>query len=469
MATTYIDYAGRDYTARYEAMLAATRADLPEWTDENHSDAGIALYRREATETDLLNLYIDQLFTESWIGTARFKQSLINIASALDYPPLLASAAMTTLQITPLHNDTKSIPAQTIFTRADSKPYFTTASVTISNGATVLVPATQGTLVTYTLTPSNFAAIDKSGNLKYNLGANIAAGSVSIYEEDSQVYWQEVDSFWQSGPSDKVFKLELYANKYNGVTDTVNLCLGNGTYGRNVFTGNLILVFNCCDGANGNCGSNQITVPPPSLVNEITVTNTINASGGALAEATEPYRSRLPLVTRIQRRAVTLADYIALMLSLPGIDDCQSVDRSMGPVWPFNFVTIYLIPAGRGFLTPQLTAAVYSELTTYGHLGGWSGRYMVHDAIRSVVPIVGQFGIEDGYTADAVMANINLAIQVYFLTLNIGDGVDFGDLNLAAGKAIGASWINFTSPVQDILGITGTIYVPGTPSLSLMQ
>lgn len=469
MTTTYVDYSGRDYTARYEAMLAATRAALPEWTDENHSDAGIALYRREATETDLLNLYIDQLFTESWLGTARFKQSLINIASALDYPPLLASAATTTLQFTPLNNDTNIIPSQTVFKRSDNEPYFTTSDVTVSNGASVLAPATQGVIVTQTLTASDFAAIDKSGNLKYNLGANIAAGSVSIYEEDSQVYWQEVDSFWQSGPSDKVFKLELYANKYNGVTDTVNLCLGNGTYGRNVFTGNLILIFNCCDGSNGNCGSNQITVPPPALVNEITVTNTVNASSGSFAEATEDYRARLPLVTRIQRRAVTLADYMALMLSLPGIDDCQSVDRDVVPTWPFNYVVLYLIPAGRGFLTPQLTTMVFNELTEYGHLGSWPGRYKVYDAIRSVVPIVGQYGIEDGYTSDVVLANINAAIQVYFLTLNIGDGMDFGDLNLAVGKAIGVSWINFTSPAQDLPGVIGTVYVPGTPSLTLMQ
>jgi hypothetical protein len=83
------------------------------------------------------------------------------------------------------------------------------------------------------------------------------------------------------------------------------------------------------------------------------------------------------------------------------------------------------------------------------------------------VAISCRFGKVEGYTENAVKANINAAIAVYFLTLDIGDGVDFGDLNLAVGRAAGVDWIDFDAPTEDLVGVSGTLYIPGAVTLTL--
>ena len=93
------DYSGRDFTAGLERALTRLRQDCPELTDLNPSDAGVSIIRNTERDVDLINLYLDLAFAENFVRTAKFKQSIIELAYLVGVSPKLASAAMTLLRI----------------------------------------------------------------------------------------------------------------------------------------------------------------------------------------------------------------------------------------------------------------------------------------------------------------------------------------------------------------------------------
>ena len=76
--------------------MALLTSEAPELTDRNHSDAGIAMMRLLARETDLLNHSVDRANQEASITWAQFRQSLINLGRTVGYLPTLAAAAIDT-------------------------------------------------------------------------------------------------------------------------------------------------------------------------------------------------------------------------------------------------------------------------------------------------------------------------------------------------------------------------------------
>ena len=95
-----IDYTSRDYTSLVNDLLTLIPSFLPEWTDRSPGDFGIVLIELFAYVGDILNFYNDRIANESFIATAQQRQSVLNIASLLDYTPHGNVAAMVNLQFT---------------------------------------------------------------------------------------------------------------------------------------------------------------------------------------------------------------------------------------------------------------------------------------------------------------------------------------------------------------------------------
>src|SRR5262252_5507805 len=82
-----IDYTSRDYTSIINDLLTLIPSYLPEWTDRSPGDFGIVLLELFAYVGDILNYYSDRIANESFIGTAQQRQSVLNLATLLDYTP----------------------------------------------------------------------------------------------------------------------------------------------------------------------------------------------------------------------------------------------------------------------------------------------------------------------------------------------------------------------------------------------
>jgi hypothetical protein len=470
MSDLYKDFSGRDFTARYEAILARLRAELPKLSDLNHDDAGVTMLRLLAREVDQLNFYLDEAFGEGFVPTAQFIQSLIDLAHLTEYLPKLAFGATTTLRISreETFDGLVDIPKLTAFGRSDELTYVTTEHILLQPGVSYVdVPAIQGTLQSVTVYPDDFQVVDLSLRPKFNLGPNVSAGSVEMFNSDLGISWTQVDSFWRSTSTDRHFVLDLYADLYQGQANTVFLVLGNGSQGRGVPEDPVTVRWIRTEGPDGNCGTGVILEPPATLSQYVTVTNTELATGGSMSESLESFRARIPEITRTQRRMVNLEDYEAMIEAIPGIAHCQAVDRNYGSEWPHLYVVLFVVPAGRENLSETLKNSVYDVCTKWGHLGSWRERYLLKDAKQIAVPVACRVSVTEGYIASAVSSAVYQAIAVQFI-MGVAELFSFSSLNLVVGRIPGVSWVEFDTPVADVTAGLGQILVPGNITVALV-
>jgi hypothetical protein len=469
MDNPYIDFSGRDYTATFERLLSLLRQEVPELTDLNHSDAGISLIRLVARDSDQLAFYLDQAFAEGFVSTAKYKQSLLDLAHLTGYYPPLSSAASVTLTATRKTGETGDIdiPKYASFSTAGGVNFVTLQDYTLPSGtSTIDIEVVQGTHETMDLLPADFSYVDRSGFLKCNLGTRIADGTMEITDKlVTETVWSQVESFWRSVSTDSHFVMELFADEYGGETDTCFLVVGDGTKGRTVPTDGLTLHYVQTSESDGNVGYGLITQAPGLLVD---VTNAEPATGGSAVWDTEQLRTWLPVITQTQRRAVTLEDYEALVESVAGIRQVQALDRSVLPVWPHMYVILYAVPAGGGPMSQLLQNNVMAVLKEKGHLGDWDTRYLLFDAVETSVDVTCSIRVASGYQSATVIAALTTVIQDFFDpdTQDVGDDLDFSTLHLNASRVPGVSWINFTQPSGAIVGTTGHIFTYGTVTVT---
>lgn len=472
------NFSSRDFAAIYEWLISILREECPEYTDLNASDAGISLIRLFARVSDSLSLYIDEAFAESFINSAKFKQSLIDIARSLDLMPKLSNAAVATMGLTRKSasignvGDTGviSIPQYTVVSKADGISYLLNEAVTMQTTDTYKeVLATQGERVSVSLTSADFTQDVNTGRWLYNMGAGVAADSVS-FVENSIITWEEQESFWRSFSTDNHFALEVYADLYNGISDTVFFTVGNGTQGKALTSGSTYaLTYIRCDGASGNTGIGTITnIDLDSSSVMLTVTNTTAATGGAGVESIEDYRLRIPKVVRTQRRAVTTEDYEALTLSVPGVKRVQSIDRNDDGYYPWEHVILYVVPAGGGSMSETLYNSVMSVCRTKGAFGGWYKRYIINNATEYPINVTCTLGVAYGYNPVTVTSSVTAAINSFFSVDNfdVSDVFLMGDLHTALMAVTGVSWVELPG-VENVNPGNGYIITVGTIAITV--
>ena len=475
MANIYTDFTKRDFSANFERLLALLSTEVPELSDRNHSDGGISLARLQARQTDMLSFYIDEAFSEGYVETAKFKQSLIELGTLVDCRPKLASPAVTTLKLDRIELGFGEsyvdipIPANSIFTRFDDVPYLNLDPLLITTDiVTETFDVIQLKRVVKTLTKHDFDYFGPYPRLMYNLGRNVVSGFVTLYDVAGEWYWVEVDSFYRSMPTDRHFALELFADDYNGEQDTVFITIGDGLYGSNDLPHNMILTYYQTEGSTGNGGTGIVTSIPSAFRDLFTITNTTGCTGGAEAESTERFRQRLPKVVQTQRRGVTETDYDAQIQSVPGVLHCQTVSRSSDVNWPYMYVVIYVLPEGGGTMSAYLRNLVSEKCKLWGHLGDWTNRYVLLDAIENVLDVSLNIGKTAGYQQLAVDTAVRAALTTFFDPSNIliGTNISFTDLNRTISNIPGVDWVEFISPSNTIIVPAGNTYTLGRVSIT---
>jgi hypothetical protein len=460
MPTITTNFSARDYTAIFEWLLSILEQEVPELTDKNFSDPGQALIRLFARVADSMSLYIDEAFSESFIHSAKFKQSLIDIARSLDLLPKLPNAAVATMGLTRKSQyignvgDTGiiSLPQYTQVFKVNGIGYSLVEALTMQRTDTYKeVSVIQGERVSLTLTSANFTQDQNTGRWYYNLGTNVAADTVS-FVENSVITWSEQESFWRSFSTDDHFALEVYADLYNGIADTIFFTVGNGIQGKALTQGSTYtLSYIRCDGASGNTGSGTITLMDSGYDTMLTVTNTTSATGGAGVESIEDFRLRIPLVVRTQRRAVTKEDYEALVVSIPGVKRVQGVDRNDDDYeFPWEYVILYVVPEGGGEMSTSLYNSVMSVCREKGALGSWYKRYILYNATEYPIDVTCTIGVSYGYEASAVISSVSTAINSFFSVDNfdISDVFLIGDLHTVLMAVTGVSWVELPGMVN---------------------
>lgn len=85
VSTAQIDYLAKDYESFRRLMLDRLSLQVPQWTERNPTDLGMALVELLAYAADYLSYHQDAVATEAYIGTARRRVSVARHARLLDY------------------------------------------------------------------------------------------------------------------------------------------------------------------------------------------------------------------------------------------------------------------------------------------------------------------------------------------------------------------------------------------------
>ncbi|GIE05664.1 hypothetical protein Adu01nite_70140 [Paractinoplanes durhamensis] len=435
MTRPVIDYTGRDYDSLLRSMRAFAVQRFAGWDPANEADVGNVLLELFAHVGDVLAYYTDRVATESFLGTARSRASVIQHLSLIGYRLGTAApaAALLTLSVPEAVQDTVTVRRGDAFATKSGRgapsirfEYTRAAPLVIDFSAVPAgaadhrrvvtgIPVEEGRLFTDEFvgvgdgTPDQRFPVVHTGVMLRPGVADVAVrGTVAGGPPGD---WTLVDTLAFSGAQDRRFVVDIDA------ADGATLVFGDGTFGAVPRAGErLTATYRTGGGRAGNVAAGTILsivdAPELSLVGA-TVTNPAAANGGADRESVEHAVEHAPAVFRSLRRAVTAADYEALARDFKGVGKVRATPSG------WNRVILRVAPAGGGKVNDVLEA---------GLLAYFEDKRMLSQVIEiqdvDYVPIVVTAGIT--VRSYAVPADVVTAVREAGAGMFAEDAVDFG-------------------------------------------
>jgi len=326
---TSIDYTSKDWVGFATSMLEYAAIIFPQWDTSSEADFGVMLVELFAYMGDILSFYGDQLSQEAYLSTATQRQSILNIAQLLGYTPSNGSPAtgIVTFQ-TANPGSAVTIPAGTqvstgFYTVADAPViYQTDTAITVAeNGGTQTVTVTQG--ISYSLTELG-TSTGTAAQVFQIPQTGVEDGTVSIFVSSSSgsTEWSQVAYLIEYGPEDLVYSVFTDSNGITNIQfgDNINGLIPN--VGLIVYASYVIGLGSLGNQPAGATGILVTDIPGvfvPFQSDTSTLYQSTAMTGGADAETIDQIRANAPQAYATQNRAVTLADFETLALSVPGV------------------------------------------------------------------------------------------------------------------------------------------------------
>lgn len=414
-----VDYTAKDYDGFKDSLIASIPDFLPEWTSRSESDFGIVLIELFSYLADILSFYGDRIANEAFLATAVQRSSVIRIAKMLDYRPTGPNPASVDVTFTTAPGSgSTTIPAGTrVGTVASAKTpavvFETTAPLTIlgTDAATPVysgsVIVSHGETVNSELIGTSTGALSQPFTLFYNSVIEPTI-QVSVDEGSGPTIWAFVENLIDAGPND--INYTTFTDE-NGV---VSVIFGDNVNGRVPVTGSVIrATYRRGGGTVGNVGAGSITDVLDPVLNVTSSTNVFNASGGADPESINHIKKLAPLSFATMRRAVTLNDYAALALHVPG------VQLAIANATVYTNVTLGIAPFGGGLPSTTLKNAVLAYLADKKQI---NTSVSITDPVYVGVNITTNINVLPQYNQQLVTTAVTNALR----TLLAFENVDFG-------------------------------------------
>lgn len=297
------------------------------WKDATRSGTGEAQIETQAALGNLIMYMIERRAEESFLNTAKLRSSILEMTSLLSFIPRRNVSALGNLTfsvVSPLGYRV-FIPSGTIVQTLGGVQFRTLSDVVLLAGqSSISVSAIQGILVELSVVSSGAASF------AYNINDTaIEDTHLSVYVDG--VEWSVVDSFLLSTSTNTHYRIVPKSD------DTVTIIFGDGVRGKVPPVGSTIgIKYIQSLGPDGNVyGSGKVVSLVSKLYNDsgvevttISVTNAESMLGGDSAEETEFIRHNAPKVFATGDRAVTKADFIAILKAYSGIDEANAWGES---------------------------------------------------------------------------------------------------------------------------------------------
>ena len=476
-----ISYTSKDYASFRRLMLDVKRNRIPEWTSESPNDLGVAILEAVAYQGDILSFYGDRIANEAFLSTATSRAAVLDIARMLDYRPVGIVAATAELEFTieSSATGTVTVPAGTVVTTpsfsavsSGSRPvrFETVEELTIDTiaSATGSVDAREGTTVEMEL----IATADGTVDQRYaTFQKPVIHGTVRIFVDEGSGFteWTYFHRLIDAQSNQFAFTTEELED--GGVV----VIFGDGLNGRRPSEDSEIrTTYRVGGGEDGNVGPNTLTELLSTIPGIASVTNPSAAVGGAEPESIGQIRVNAPKGLRALTRAVSLSDYAALAIQVPGISKASAESPS------YNVVTVYVAPFGGGPAPTELknevedyfvdrklvTHNVLIEDPDYVTTNITATVVVKREFNRTAVEREVEAAVIDMLNFDRVDFGELVALSHVYNVINNVEGVSYATVTVL-DRDTGTGLVNvdlgaFEIPVVGTITITGTEGIPGT-------
>lgn len=425
------DYTSRDFDSWILELRARVASAFPVWTDFSKPSFGNILLEMMAHTLDVASYYQDQQFRETRVIFARLRSSMIALGKNFGFVLPGATVSTVDLEITFAESVTRGgdlvIPKGTVVQTAD-------ATVTFELTADARIPAGE-------IQVTGVAAENASEQNEPFVASGAAAFSfplgASPYVDGSARVtvgvdtWTEVTDFYTSGPTDKVFRVDVDDQRRATIVfgDGVNGAIPNGTGQTTYKIGG---------GSSGNVESNQLVVfrDGNRFVTEhgesvtLTVRNPADAGGGVDEMSVEEARVAIPAFVRTAgQRSVTHQDFEDNARRVRGVaramlltsDDTNLIDENTGE--------LYIVPVGGGLPSTQLKNDVLAFIQ-HNYPPTLTFQLSVENPTLQILSFSARVFLNRNVAHEDARAAVETALSNFFSLLN-ADGspnrqIDFG-------------------------------------------
>jgi hypothetical protein len=429
-----IDYTSRDYVGYRESLLDYATQVLPTWTSRSPSDFGVMLVELFAYFGDIISFYQDRIIDEGFLATATQRSSVTAIAQQLGYTPYPATPAGGVVSFAPTVALTSPfvLPAGTQVVTAfqpalDAPVVFeTTVAVTVPawTGSDISVPAsvlegrTQGSRAV-TLYATGLPVLVEDLGVSDGTATQMLAlaqspvllSTVRVIIDDGSggTEWIAQPDFLLQPATAQIFTA---STDDTGVT---HVTFGDGVNGAIPPTNMLITAnYRTGGGSYGNQPAGAIvdlaTAVPGVQIEPIN--GSTQMSGGADQESLDSIRANAPRQFSAQGRAVALADFANLALTVPGVADAKAVGTSNASI------AIYVIGPNNNTLSQAQLDSVVAYVQPLALSGAtvtcFNGTQVYINLGSSTSPVI--LGVKPRYRRANVQAAVQAAWQNAFAT-----------------------------------------------------
>lgn len=437
-----VHYGARDYDSLLRSLRARIPETIPEWTDfESDADFGNVLLQLFAHMGDLLNYYIDRVATESYLGTAQTRRSVIQHLGLIGYRLATAAPASTdlTLSFPAAANELVIVRRGDAFASKGGKGArsvrfeynaeqpleidCSTLAVTAGRKLFPGVRVEEGHLVEDEFlgvsdgTPNQRFRLAHPGLILRPIGERRATARDVIVRTTlggivTEWTLQESLAFSRADSTDVAVEVDE--------NDRATVVMGDNEFAAIAQVGAEVrATYRVGGGALGNLQPDTIKtiVDAPQLsMLAAEVANADPATGGAEREDISHAVMHAPSVFRSLKRAVTAADYEALALMFSGVGKVRAGRGS------WNLVTLFVAPEGGG----QVSDVLRSSLLGY---------FEDLRPISTLVEIIDVDYVEIAVTADVFVLS-------YYPQAEVVE-----EVRAAAGRLLAFEGVDFGAPV----------------------
>jgi Baseplate J-like protein len=458
-----LDYSARDFESIRSLLVGLARGIIPEWrTVGEANDFGTLLLELYAYMGDVTNYYIDRVSSEAFLGTAQRRQSVLYMAEMLGYKPIGQHAAITTLSfsLSPSYEGSLQVPAGTLVstggTESEEVIYFETLYPLTLEGTNLTkdVIASEGRTVSTSLgtstgAPNMSIRLPDRGVIVGSIELQTKEGSYVVNDADEDtpnyVRWSEIPSVAAARATQSAF------SSYVGDDGYTYILFGDSASGRIPPIGATIeATYRYGIGSRGNniATGSVTTIQSPGLpTGSLTVTNktttsdgvTVTSIGGSDIESVASMRNNIPKSIQVKDRAVTLDDFKALALQVPGVAKAVAYGQI------YSAISVKIAPVGgiaSGALEmAQLRKNVQSYLQDRILIGT---KVFVEDAEWLNVFIELDLFVLPGFRRVQVEADVRAALDTMFAynNLDLGERITIGEVYRRVMRVEGVDYVD---------------------------